>query len=149
MKSKLAQQIGLSLIVILIWSCNFNSTFINREEDKEDAEKIAEKFYGHLQKRAYSKLHALISERFWKTTSDDKLDDFLTSADDKLGPIKSKTLDHWETKIIKGTQSSSTYVLYYLVQREKHQSKETLTLTKEDGKIKILGYNLNSEGIFK
>ncbi|RZL31550.1 MAG: hypothetical protein EOP00_34980, partial [Pedobacter sp.] len=144
MKSKLAQQIGLSLILILIWSCNFNSTFINREEDKKDAEKIAEEFYGHLQKGAYPKLHTLISERFWKTTTDDKLDDFLTSADHKLGPIKSKTLAHWEAKTIKGTQSSSTYVLYYLVQRGKHQAKETLTLTKEGSKIKILGYNINS-----
>ncbi len=46
-------------------------------------------------------------------------------------------------------RSIANYVLYYIVERTKFQSKETITLTAENNQIKILGYNVNSEGMYK
>jgi len=148
-KNLLFKNTLIVLLFISLSGCNFSSTYLNREEDKNDAEKIATKLYSCLEKKDYNELHKLISKRFWETTSATKLDDFLRTIDVKLGSIKSKNLDHWETKVIVGSKPSSTYILYYLVKREKFVARETVTLTKENNEIKILGYNVNSEGMLK
>jgi hypothetical protein len=137
------------LMLVLFTSCNFSSTYLNREEDKNDAEKVSTKLYTFLENKDYKQLHKLISKRFWETTNPAKLDEFLQAVNNRLGMVKHKNLDHWETKVIIGSKPSSTYVLYYLVQREKFVAQETVTLTKENDEIKILGYNVNSEGLFK
>ncbi|MDR6158666.1 hypothetical protein QF023_002182 [Chryseobacterium sp. SLBN-27] len=45
MKSKLLFLLAASLILI---SCNFNQFYKDRESDKEDGEKITQKFYWEL-----------------------------------------------------------------------------------------------------
>lgn len=128
-------------------SCNFNSTYLNREEDKKEAEKVAGDFYKLLQKNEFQKINPFLSTQFKAVTSPEKLNDYLTGALNKLGAIKSEKLDHWESKIVKGTNPSAIYVLYYIVERTKYQSKETVTLIGENNQIKIQGYNVNSDGL--
>jgi len=147
MKNKFYIPYYLLLLVFSLTSCNFNSTYINREEDKKDAEKVSDQFYTLLEQKDFNKLSPLLSNQFKAVTSTKKLNEYLTGTVSKLGEIKSKKLDHWETKVIKGSNSSAKYVLYYLVERTKFQAKETVTLVAENDQIKILGYNVNSEGL--
>lgn len=139
----------LLCLFFALTGCNFNSAYLNREEDKKDAEKVADQFYTLLEKNDLKNISPLLSHQFKAVTSAQKLNDYLTGTVNKLGEIKSKKLDHWETKVIRGSNSSANYVLYYVVQRAKFQAKETVTLTAENDQIKILGYNVNSEGLFK
>ncbi|WP_231427770.1 DUF3887 domain-containing protein [Pedobacter sp. Leaf250] len=147
MKNKLFSVLFAFCLLLTLISCNFSGTYINREEDKKDAEKVADEFYTLLQNNEFQKVNSLLSTQFKAATSAEKLNNYLSGALNKLGEIKSKKLDHWESKVVKGTQSSATYVFHYLVERTKFQSKETVTLTAENDKIKIQCYNINSDGL--
>ncbi|MGN8057339.1 hypothetical protein ACTJKN_13760 [Pedobacter sp. 22163] len=149
MKNKIYVSLYLFSLLLIASSCNFNSTYLNREEDKKDAEKVADQFYTLVEKNDLKNLNPLLSNQFKAVTSTQKLNDYLTGTANKLGAIKSQKLDHWETKVIRGSNPSATYVLYYIVERTKFQAKETVTLTAENDQIKILGYNVNSEGLLK
>ncbi|MGM9477897.1 hypothetical protein ACS5PU_15805 [Pedobacter sp. GSP4] len=147
MKNKFCATLFALSLLLTLSSCNFNSTYINREEDKKDAEKVADQFYALLQKKEFQKVDPLLSTQFKAVTSAVKLNNYLSGALNKLGEIKSEKLDHWESKVVRGTNSSATYVLYYIVERTKFQSKETVTLAAENNQIKIQGYNVNSDGL--
>ena len=149
MKNKTYASLYLFSLLLIASSCNFNSTYLNREEDKKEAEKVADQFYTLVEKNDLKNLSPLLSNQFKAVTSTEKLNDYLTGTINKLGEIKSKKLDHWETKVIRGSNPSANYVLYYVVERAKFQAKETVTLTAENDQIKVLGYNVNSEGLFK
>ncbi|QNN42511.1 eCIS core domain-containing protein [Pedobacter roseus] len=149
MKNKTYATLYLLCLLFALTSCNFNSTYLNREEDKKDAEKVTDEFYKLLEKKEFDKLNSFFSPRFTAVTKPEKLNEFLIATANKLGEIKSEKLDHWESKVVKGSNASANYVLYYIVERTKFQSKETITLTAENNQIKILGYNVNSEGSSK
>ncbi|ARS42783.1 hypothetical protein CA265_25205 [Sphingobacteriaceae bacterium GW460-11-11-14-LB5] len=149
MKNKIYTSLYLFSLLFIATSCNFNSAYLNREEDKKEGEKVADQFYALLQQKDLKKLSPILSNQFKAVTSTQKLHDYLIGTINKLGEIKSKKLDHWETKVIRGSNPSANYVLYYVVERAKFQAKETVTLTAENDQIKVLGYNVNSEGLFK
>jgi len=137
-------------ILLLLNSCNFNSTYLNREEDKNDAEKIANQYYNFIKAKNYEATYGLFNNEFWKVTSKEKLKELFIATQNKLGGLDTITLDHWETKIVKGTNPSSEYVLYYLNKYQKYTAKETLRLIKnESDKIQIIAFNVNSEGFMK
>ena len=149
MKNKIYALLYLFSLLFIATGCNFNSAYLNREEDKIEGEKVADQFYALLQQKDLKNINPLLSNQFKAVTSAQKLNDYLTGTVKKLGEIKSKKLDHWETKVIRGSNPSAKYVLYYVVERAKFQAKETITLTAENDQIKVLGYNVNSEGLFK
>lgn len=138
----------VSLFSFLLASCNItaNTKRLNRTEDKQAAEKVTSLLYSLLENKAYSKTHDLFSKDFWKVTKASDLDTLLNNTEEKLGKIKSKKVETWETSIISGTDPSSVYLLVYNVTREKYNSVETIKLTKEGDRIKIYSYNVKSEG---
>jgi hypothetical protein len=149
MKNKFYAPLYLLCLLFSLTACNFNSTYLNREEDKKEAEKVADQFYTLLEQKDLKKISPLLSNQFKAVTNPQKLNDYLTGTINKLGEIKSKKLDHWESKVTRGSNASFRCVLYYIIERSKFQSKETVTLTAENNQIKILGYNVNSDGLFK
>ncbi|MDQ0968042.1 hypothetical protein QFZ20_003445 [Flavobacterium sp. W4I14] len=40
MKNKIYASLYLFSLLLIVSSCNFNSAYLNREEDKKDAEKV-------------------------------------------------------------------------------------------------------------
>ncbi len=136
------------LIGFSLTSCHFNTTYSNREEDKKDAEKITSQFYDLVKQNDYTKTYKLFSEKFFAITDTVKLNNIFRTTVEKLGAIESMTLDKWETNVVKGTDEKSDYALQYIVKHKRFDSKETFTLTKENGEIKIIGYNINSDGFF-
>ena len=138
------------ILLLLFYSCNFNSTYLNREEDKKDAEKVANKYYDLIKAKNFEGTYGLFGDEFWKVTSKEKLKELFIATQEKLGKLDTTKLDHWETRIVKGTDPSSEYVLYYLNKYQKYPAEETLRLLKnEQGEIKILAFHINSDGFMK
>jgi len=142
----LVRRFLITSVSYLFFSCRFNSTFINREQDKDDAEKITNQFYDFLKANEYSKTYSLFSNSFFEVTDTTKLKNMYTTMHEKLGFIENISLDKWETKIVRGTDAKSIYVLQYFVKRKNFDSRETITLTKENEQIEIYGYKVNSDG---
>ncbi|MBP2619398.1 hypothetical protein [Chryseobacterium jejuense] len=132
----------LIFITFFLISCNFNSTSQNREEDKKEAEKITERFYYFIKKNDKENAIELISKNLFKVTPKEKFSQILGSCSSECGEIKSYSLNHWETFVVKGTNPRSEYVLVYDVNRTIKNTKEKFTLKKENDSIKILGYNI-------
>src|SRR5882724_7812830 len=94
--------------LMLLFSCNFNATYTNREEDKSDAQKITNVFYNLLRNQKYNETYKLFSQKFFDVTDTSKLNEMYQMTFKKLGPIDNINLDHWQTQVIKGTNSSSS-----------------------------------------
>ncbi len=130
------------LTLLIITSCSFNRTYKNRESDKKDAEKITEKFY-------YSQTYGnpqdginLYSEKFFAVTNREQLNLMIERSKNEYGQITEYKLKKWETFVEEGTNPKSEYLLTYDVKREKQTIQETFSLLKEDGIIRIVGYNI-------
>ena len=138
----------LCFITFIGAGCNFNATYKNREADKQDAEKITSKLYSYIDSGKYNQTHELFSEKFLAVTDTAKLNQIFTTTYEKLGKIKDRKLQRWETVVVKGTTPISEYLLIYDVSREKYKSIETIRMLKEKDIIKIISYNVNSDGFF-
>jgi len=137
------------ILFVFLSSCQFNSTRTNMAGDKEAAEKVTDKFHAFIKAKNYDSAYTLFSKRFFAVTPKAKMTEILTATQSKLGDLKTDSLGEWQTKIVEGTNPSSDYLLEYTNHHQKYNAKEEFHLTKEDGKIRILGYNINSEGFFK
>jgi len=138
------KKILLFVTLTLLVSCSFNQTFSNRESDRDDAEKISKKFYWELlQGTNKNKIYELFSDKFFEVTNKDQLDKLISNSQQEYGVIKEYNLEHWETLVVKGSNSKSEYLLTYNVTRETGTTKETFSMLKEDEHIKIVGYHIN------
>ena len=68
MKNKIYASLYLFSLLLIASSCNFNSTYLNREEDKKDAEKVADQFYTLVEKNDLKNLSPLLSNQFKAVT---------------------------------------------------------------------------------
>jgi hypothetical protein len=132
------------LNIFILFGCNF--FYKNREEDKNDAEKVTIEFYNFLQHDKYELTYKFFSPELLEVTDSTKLKLTFESLKSKLGAIKSYKLTDWETLRIEGTNPKSEYVLVYEIERELYNSKERISLVKVDGEIKIIGFNVDSDG---
>ena len=146
--NKTTKSACLIFSLTLFFSCSFTSTYNNRIEDKNEAQKVADKFYTLLKEGRYEDTYKLFSKKFFQIVDTSKMNNMYHMTFKKLGAITSDSVAHWETHVVTGTNPSSVYVLYYLVEREKYGSKETVSLSKENDVIKIDGYRVNSDGFF-
>lgn len=138
------------VFILILFSCKkeLNFTLHNSDSDKREAEKVTAAFYdNHLLNRMDQNTR-LFSDAFYKEITKEELVNFLHDMDAKLGKVKGKELDSWETKVVSGTSAKSEYLLVYKVEREKYPSVESFYMVKDDNdSIKILYYNLNSKGL--
>lgn len=140
----------LLITTVVLNGCSFNNTYINREEDKKDGEKVTNKFFELIKAKKYNDTFKLYSSQFWTVTSKDKLLEMYTATENKLGDLDSTTVSKWETRRVVGTNPSAEYVFAYNTKHSKYKAVESIRLAKEkDGSIKILAYNINSDGFFK
>ncbi|OCA79866.1 hypothetical protein BBH99_05325 [Chryseobacterium contaminans] len=133
----------LILIPLLFIGCNFNKTYRNREEDKQEAEKITEKFYSLIKNNNRKEALKLFGEKF-KLTRKDQLNKMLNEINSSCGSKISDTkLTTWETFVSIGTNPKSEYVLLYKINRNIKNTQEKITLEKNNDSIKIVGYDVS------
>lgn len=140
-------KLGLTIILLMTMaSCHFNSQYINREADKNDAEQVTNKFYELLQTKDYEGTIQLFSENFFEVADTGKLFKLLSMTNKKLGTLKTTEIEAWETQCIEGSNPSAKYTLVYKNMYDSFPAIETIILTKEkDGQIKIASYHINSD----
>ncbi|MEO6149133.1 MAG: hypothetical protein ABIN95_02155 [Mucilaginibacter sp.] len=139
----------IAFFIVAITGCNYSSTAINSEKDKAAAESVAGMLYLDIQNKDYDDPAKLFSKQFFTVTSREKLKEIFVSTNKKLGDLKDTNLTKWDTKVVKGTNPSANYQLVYNNTYKNYAAEEIITLIMEDGKIKIIGYRINSEGFFK
>lgn len=144
------KKVVLTIIVIVVSficvECSFNGTYVDEVSEKIKAEKITEKLYGYIDKKNYKNAEKLFSESFFKVTNRQMLNDiFIKTNNDLVEYISNKLID-WKTKRIIGNNPSTEYLLVYDISYKSFKAKETINLLKEGQEIKIIGYNVNSEG---
>ncbi|AZB26285.1 hypothetical protein EG339_17660 [Chryseobacterium bernardetii] len=102
----------LILIPLLFIGCNFNKTYRNREEDKQEAEKITEKFYSLIKNNNRKEALKLFGEKFFKLTRKDQLNKMLNEINSSCGSKISDTkLTTWETFVSIGTNPKSECII--------------------------------------
>ena len=84
----------------------------------------------------------LYSEKFFAVTNREQLNLMIERSKNEYGQITEYKLKKWETFVEEGTNPKSEYLLTYDVKREKQTIQETFSLLKEDGIIRIVGYNI-------
>jgi hypothetical protein len=89
--------------------------------------------------------YELFSNRFFKVTNKEKLNDLFDLTQKEGGAFSDYSLSHWETLVVNGTDSRSEYLLTYYVTREKMNTEEIFSMQKEGDSIKIVGYKINLE----
>jgi len=136
--------VGLFLVTLFFYACNFNSTNYNIEDDKIDAEAITNSFYKHIKEKNYDQASLLFGLKFYKTTTEEQLKLFLQQLNNNFGNYKSNELLKWNTSDTKGTNNGKEYVLKYKVVYDKFTATETISLELENNVVKIVGYNVDS-----
>ena len=137
------KKIGLGLILISMMSCSYDKIYENREEDRQDAQKVTEKFYYFLQQDNTEDAFKLFSNNFFQVTTRDKLSQVINKTQNEYGRIQSDSLYNWRTHITKGSNPVSKYEMTYWVRRETGNTQEVITLQKENDTIKIIGYRID------
>lgn len=130
-------------------SCHVNSTYQNRDEDRREGEKVISELYDFIEKGNYDEAYKLFDKKFFDVTDTQKLNRIFEVSQNRLGKIKSYTLENWQTEAIVGTDPKTNYFFVCIVKRSNFDSKETVILEKVKSTIKILGYNVNSDGFFE
>lgn len=136
-------------ILLFTASCNFNTSVSNREADIQEAEKFGAQFYRILKEGDFEKAYPLFSKDFYRVVDTPGLNRMLTATASKLGEIKSIYVVDCQTLIVKGTDSRSEYTILYRVERSKNASEEIIKMGKENNKIKIMAYKVNSDGFLE
>lgn len=133
----------LGLVLFSMTSCTYDNVYLNREEDKNEAQKITEKLYYFLQQNNKDDAYKLFGNTFFEVTSKDQLSKIIEMAKKEYGEIQNDSLSAWQSQVIKGSHPDSNYEMTYLVKRTHGSTKEVITLQKERDTIKIIGYRVN------
>lgn len=129
---------------VLLFSCNVNGVYENRESDKKDGELVTTAFYRYIGQREFTKTYSLFTKKFFTITDTSKLSALYGQIDNACGKVNHFILSDWKTTIVKGSNPSSEYVFLYEVTREKCRTKETISLKKEDQNIRITSYDVQA-----
>ena len=135
------------MFLILFTSCNFSANVKkdNDIKDKEDAESMANLFYLYTANKNYDSILNLMNKDFYKVTSKKELRMYLINKERDLGNFKEFSLKDWKTTKISGTNSKTEYFLTYNTIYSKANAYETISLIKENGKVKIYGYRVKPD----
>jgi hypothetical protein len=140
----------VAVLVISLTACNVNRTYMNREEDKNEAQKVTDAFYTMVRDSNYNGTLKLYSDTFFTVSPKEKLFQVYLMSEKKLGRLQRAQLTKAESKVVEGSNPVALYALQYTNRYDSAQALETFQLRKErDGKIRILAYNINSDAFFK
>lgn len=141
----------VALLCFFAVGCNFSSSMLNQEEDKADAEKVANALYSLLSEDKFAESEKLFGEEFFQVSTKEQLTKIFEKTNGTLGRFKSNKLVDWATEEVSGSVNKTEYRLVYEVEYEKYKALETFVLLKKgkDGLVKIIGYHVKSPGFLE
>ncbi|KQR91912.1 hypothetical protein ASG01_12975 [Chryseobacterium sp. Leaf180] len=134
---------SLLFLLLLLNACSFNQSFVNREADKDEAKNVSDKYYWKWFTEVTKTIFTIFSVKSFLSDRQRRTGYIINKVQQEKGVIKGYELASWETLVVKGTNPKNEYVLKYDVQRELGVTHETVSMTKENVEIKIVGYNIN------
>jgi hypothetical protein len=136
---------GITLILILILFSECNTKYVNREEDIKEAEQVVREFYGLIKEHQYKETFKFFSNEFWIETDSSQLMNSYQQINNNLGNFLKANIIFYKTRVIEGSNPESKYFFKLKITYDKHESEESIELAKEDGKIKIITYNISAK----
>ena len=124
----------------------------NIAKDKAAAENVTKIYFDQVKDKNYDKVLEICSDKLFEKTKREEYIEMLKTINKKLGDLKSYNLESWKIDSHIGTSSSGTYYyLTYKVEYSKYSAKEQFTLFTPKGteEIKLIQYNINSDGLLK
>ena len=121
MKSLFIKLQLISLIFIFV-GCHFNSSYVDRQEDKNEAEGVTSDFYTYLQRNDFKNSLQLMSSKFFEKSTEEQNIEFMNETNDKLGAVKYARIKEWHSLRVEGTDPKTQYVFIYDVERDKYNS---------------------------
>lgn len=145
------KKIYYTLLVITFTGCQLTTSSSNLENDKANAEMVADKLYEHIAKGNYAAADTLFAKEFFSVTPKDSLHLIFSRTKEMLGDYKMRNLKDWSTQNVSGAANRTDYLLTYDIEYTRYKAVETLGMAKttDTGSPKILRYNVASEGFLK
>lgn len=139
----------IALVVLACSGCQFTQS--NSFDDRDAAEKIANRFYDEISKKDYFAADTLFAREFLITTPTDSINKLFTRTNEILGEFKSNKLKDWSTRSVSGSINQTEYLLTYDVEYSKYKAVETFRMIKasDSETPRILHYHVASDGFFK
>ncbi|HTN15294.1 MAG TPA: DUF4019 domain-containing protein [Sphingomonadaceae bacterium] len=114
------------------------------KENMEQAGEEVESFHTRYDKQDYPAIWRTTSGGFRKVTSEKEFEKLLVAIRTKLGPVKKSEQAGWQANTNNGV---STVVINTKTNFEKGDGLETFTFVKEDSRLRLMGYNINSAAL--
>lgn len=139
---KIFKLILILIFVLSITGCSFL-------KDVDEAKLVVDDFYSKLKEGNYDGIIAISDNQLLEVTPEDKFKQFLQTIDEKLGKVETYGL--YSYNVQKKPTGKSTVTLVYSTNRTIYPSMDTFILTRsrKGTEFKVLGYNLNSEGLLQ
>lgn len=147
MKKKI--KLILCFLSLILVSCHFSATFQDEVNERDKAQDVVDSMYNNVNLRDLKKAAFFFADEFYAVTNESQLYEIFAKTRRVLGDYKSKTLISWKTARVEGDNPSSEYLLVYSVTYAKYKANETFRLKKDKGVVRIISYNVNSEGFLK
>jgi len=143
---RLSRWLVLCLILVPAAGCGVS-------KDKPAAEAVAAKFHAALQVKNYNDAIGLCHPDLFKQTPERDFRELLTFVNKKLGDYQSAKLVGWSFRkqAMTSGPSGTFYVLTYQTTYAKYPADEQFVIYKPLGgnRFSVLGYHINSTGLFK
>jgi hypothetical protein len=142
---RLVSAVLLALVCALVGGCGLTQA-------KKDGEKLLSRHFQTLSTNGYDSAIADYGTQFFQKTTKDEWNNMLTKLSGKLGAYQSHSVTSWRVFKNAGTFGAGTTVsLQCQVIYSKYTATESFTLFKglTDSEYKILGHQINSDGLLK
>ncbi len=138
---------SIVIIILIIIGAGVYFIFNSSKENIGDAQGVADQFYSSIIAKDYDSVAKLYHPKLLEVTNRTEMDRLLQAFNTKLGDIQSYVLINYNAKSF--TSGQSQIVLFYAVNRTNYNSKETISLYKEDSShsLLIVGYHVSSTGL--
>jgi hypothetical protein len=138
---------ALLLLAALVLACNFNTTRIQTSMPPQ-AQGVIDAFSKDVTEERYEKIYADAAEEWRKTTTVEQSAEFFKTLKEKLGGVKTRTLQTVRDQENSGGQlPGHSLVVIYQTAFERAEGMETFTLVDRDGRWLLAGYFVNSDAL--
>lgn len=143
------RELGYTLLLLAAFAlaCNY-STFRTQNTIPPPAQAVIDGFAKDMADNRYEKIFNDAAEEWRRTTSIEQSKEFFTTLKEKLGEVKSRTMQTTRDQQNSGGDlPGHSLVVVYQTNFERAAGMETFTLVERDGRWLLAGYFVNSSAL--
>jgi hypothetical protein len=138
---------ALLLLAATVLACKY-STFRTQDSMPPQAQGVIDTFSKDVAEGRHEKIYADAAEEWRRTTTVDQSKELFTTIKEKLGSVKSRTVQTIRDQENSGGDlPGHSLVVIYQTAFERAQGMETFTLVERDGRWQLAGYFVNSNAL--